>query len=283
MPAAQLPNPSLTTLEPNKSHLAMIQAWGIAPSLAGATWSISTEWAAYLLFPLLAAATLFASCRVALTTALVALASIAALTIMPADELAFDFQGRRGPLDIYSSATPAPLVRCLAEFTLGLLTLRAANHLSRYQIVGTGIAAFMTAAAALLLVAVPGWDVLVVLLFPVLLLCLSPQQGLLGQLLGAHIPYRLGEWSYAIYLVHGKFTGLNDTLKTALAAHLPLAGPVAAAITSAAVIGCASVIHACIELPCRRLLRTGRSSRGGEGVPERSSSSPSRQVDHPNG
>ena len=260
------------------ANLAMVQAWGIAPSLAGATWSISTEWAAYLLFPLLAAAALFSSHRAALATALVAIVSIAVLAVVPMDELAFDFQGRGGPLDIYSSATPAPLVRCLAEFTLGLLTLRAANRLSQHRIAGAGLAAFVTAAALLLLVAVPGWDVGAVLLFPVLLLCLSPQQGLLGRMLGARVPYRLGEWSYAIYLIHGKFTVLNDALSRALANDLPFAGPLAAALTSAAVIGCAAVIHACIELPCRRLLRLGFSPWGvggtgaGERAPESSKS-----------
>ena len=255
------------------ANLAMVQAWGIAPSLAGATWSISTEWAAYLLFPLLAAAALFSSCRAALVTALVAIASIAVLAVVPMDKLAFDFQGRGGPLDIYSSATPAPLVRCLAEFTLGLLTWRAANRLSQHQIAGAGFAAFTIAALLLLVVAMPGWDVLAVLLFPVLLLCLSPQQGLVGRMLGARVLYRLGEWSYAIYLIHGKFTVLNDVLSKALADGLPFAQPIAAALTSAAVIGCAAAVHACVELPCRRLLRFGFSpcSTSGKGIPERSS------------
>lgn len=243
------------------ANLMMVQAWGIAPSLAGATWSISTEWAAYLLFPLLAAVTLFSSRRAALAAAGVALVTVGFLAVVPVDELAFDFQGRRGLLDIYSSATPAPLLRCLAEFTLGLLVFRAANRLVQHRIFGAGPAALAAAAAVLLAVAVPGWDVAAAALFPVLLLCLSPQQGRLGSLLGARIPYRLGEWSYAIYLIHSKFTELNVWLGAALAEHLPFARLVAMALTSAAVIGCASVIHLGIELPCRRLLRAGLGPR----------------------
>jgi len=243
------------------ANLTMVQAWGIAPSLAGATWSISTEWAAYLLFPLLAAVTLFSSRRVALASACMALAVIGVLAVMPMDELAFDSQGRRGLLDIYSSATPAPLLRCLAEFTLGLLTFRAANCLLQRQVLGAGPAALVAAAAVLLAVAISGWDVAAVALFPVLLLCLSLQQGLLGRLLSTRILYRLGEWSYAIYLIHNKFTELNVRLSTAMADHLPFAGAIAMALTSAAVIGCASVVYLGIELPCRRLVRAGLGSR----------------------
>ena len=237
------------------ANLIMVQAWGIAPSLGGATWSISTEWAAYLLFPLLAAATLFLSRGVAQAAAWLALAAIAVLAVMPTGELAFNFQGRGGPLDIYSAATPAPLLRCLAEFTLGLLTWRTAEPLLQYRIVWTGSAALVIVAALLVLVAMPGWDVVVVMLFPVLLFCLAPQQGLLAQLLGTPMLYRLGDWSYAIYLIHGKFTVVNFALRKVLAGYLPFAGAIAMALSSAAVIGCASIVHAYFELPTRRFLR----------------------------
>jgi peptidoglycan/LPS O-acetylase OafA/YrhL len=39
-------------------NLLMIQAWGFATSIVGPGWSISTEWGAYLLFPLLLAGSL---------------------------------------------------------------------------------------------------------------------------------------------------------------------------------------------------------------------------------
>ena len=240
------------------ANLTMIQGWGIAPSLAGAAWSISTEWAAYLLFPFLAAAALFSSRQAALMAACLSLAAIGILAAMPTEHLAFDFQGRRGPLDIYSSATLAPLVRCLAEFILGLLVFRAASGLlRRHRVAGTRSCALAVSAMLLLLVAMPGWDVAVVALFPVLLLCMVLQRDLFGRMFGAGVPYRLGEWSYAIYLIHDKFRVLEVRLAAGLANHLPFAEVIAMVLTSVLVVGCASALHAGIELPCRRLLRTG--------------------------
>lgn len=238
------------------ANLTMVQAWGIAPSFEGDAWSISTEWAAYLLFPLLAAVTLFRSRRLALAAGLVAVAAIVVLAATPGSHaFSFDVQDRHGPLDIYSSATAAPLVRCLAEFTLGLLTFRAAGELLRHRVAGADRAAIAAVAGALLLVAIPGGDAAAVILFAVLLLCLTPQQGIVVFLLGARIPYRLGEWSYALYLIHDKFVSLDIRIAAVLKDLLPFAAVVALVVTSGLAIGCAAAVHAWIERPCRRLLQ----------------------------
>ena len=61
-------------------NLTMIQAWGVGESLNGPAWSISTEFAAYLVFPWLLSAVIRSSKLVAVTIALLCLGVILCLT-----------------------------------------------------------------------------------------------------------------------------------------------------------------------------------------------------------
>jgi peptidoglycan/LPS O-acetylase OafA/YrhL len=238
------------------ANLAMVQAWGVSPSFAGDLWSISTEWAAYLIFPLLLAITLTAPPWRATVVGVIALAAIAAMASATGpDAFTFDYQGRKGPMDIYSSATSAPLFRCLAEFSIGLLCLRVARVWSRNGFFGAGpisTVAFVALAGFLML---PGYDLAVVILLPVLLTSLSAQRGIVAWMLALPLPYVLGEWSYSIYLVHDKFTRLVVVARSFLADYTGYGSEIAIVLTSLLVIAFASRTYAWIERPCRRLLR----------------------------
>src|SRR5215469_9584957 len=55
-----LPYPTLShPVADGAANLFMVQSWGVGPSFDGTAWSLSAEWAAYLLFPLLASLALF--------------------------------------------------------------------------------------------------------------------------------------------------------------------------------------------------------------------------------
>ncbi len=273
-------------------NLGLVQAWGLAPSLEGAAWSISTEWAAYLAFPLLWAACVAAPRRVAWLASALALLAIARLAAAPGP-FTFPDQNRSGPLDIYSAATAAPLVRCVAEFTLGLAAFRVARFLAAqssmaqsraaqsraaqsrmggrpaFRLTWNGPAAL--AAAALLVAALsrPGLDVGVVVLFAVLLVSLSPGTGLLAQALGASVPYRLGQWSYSIYLIHDKFSRPAEWLRATLQDHVPFAPVVAAGLTGGVVVACGAATFHWIERPLRIL-----SLKGVRSLPVRRGAAP---------
>ncbi len=241
---------SLTLL----SNLGMVQAWGLARSLEGDAWSISTEWAAYLLFPVLCAATLFAPRKAALAMGLAAAAAVIVLAATPGP-YAFPFEGRSGRLDIYSSATPAPLVRCLAEFSMGLLAFRAARWQAQFDFPGAAAASLVFTAALIGLMSLRGYDVLVVAVFPALLISLVPQRGIIARLLGSRGPYLLGEISYSLYLLHDKFSRIADKIGGMLAGHIPYATALANTFGSALAVGCATITYVLIEKPCRRLFR----------------------------
>jgi peptidoglycan/LPS O-acetylase OafA/YrhL len=237
------------------ANIAMVQAWAVAPSFEGAAWSISTEWAAYLLFPALLTAALIPRRGVAFAFGMACLAAIVLLAVTPG--LHFAGQTRMGLLDIYSSATQAPLIRCLAEFCLGLLAYRWFNAIKdrpgqRQVLVRWSMPLFL---AILSVMAFPGADYVVVSLFPLLVVTLALDTGPLSFVFGSRIPVWLGEISYSLYLVHGKFVrvvGWGDRLLRPLgsAAH-----PISVILTMLLVCGCATVVYQWVERPCRIMVR----------------------------
>jgi peptidoglycan/LPS O-acetylase OafA/YrhL len=237
------------------ANIAMIQSWGIAPSFEGAAWSISTEWAAYLLFPGLLAITVAPRRHVAIGFGLVSLMAIAFLSAMPAP--GFPGQPRMGPLDIYSSASLAPLLRCLAEFSLGLFAYRwfrsiVAKPGQGGQLVRWSVPLFLSIVVAM---AIPNADVLVVALFPLLIVSLALQAGPLSRVFGSRIPVWLGQISYSLYLLHGKFVRMIDWDAIALRSLGRGAHPVSVALTILLACACATVVYHAVERPTRALVR----------------------------
>ncbi len=270
------------------ANLLLIQGWGMAPSLIIPSWSISTEMAAYLAFPMILRCTLFCDPRRALGSALAA-----ALLLMVAATLApVPASPGRGALDIYDGTTPLPLLRCIGGFVLGVLAFRLARHTNgpNDRSIGRHRAAAMSlcsarrrpptrrasliavagrdGAAALLLgllvlgLATGVGDLVLYPLFPAIVIACYANRGRLARVLGGGVVYRLGVWSYAIYLLH------PDVFRqmAALALHLgftpagfaPLTAPTAiacGAIGFAIVLLLAALAHHLIEVPGRRLVR----------------------------
>ena len=233
-------------------NLLMVQAWGLAPSLEGAAWSVSTEWGSYLVFPLLLRLSVHP--RRWVVPAATASAMFAALAVLAcsAGPFGYDGQGRSGALDIYSAATPAPLLRCLTEFVLGLVMFRVARHPSIRSSPWTGAAA-LGAVALLALTMSLGLDLPTVVLFCLLLVVLSQQRGVVSSIFGMSVPYRLGQWSYSIYLIHDKFLHLADQLRVWLGARVPFAASGAIVVTSLVVVAVSAATFAWVERPLRRL------------------------------
>lgn len=229
-------------------NLAMVQAWGHSKQINPPAWSISTEFMAYLLFPLLAVAALGGRARPWLC--LLAVAAGLAVCMHLAPPLG---PVRRGRLDIYFNYSPLPSVRCLAGFVMGMLAWRA------------GQAAWVRGAAAvrwvgpLALAAMLGMmlgrvnDLLIFLLLPVVVLGMHFGQGPVQAVLGRSALHRLGVLSYAIYLIHFSLIEVFPFGSVRMAIGLPA--------YVAATILLAAMAHAVIERPGRRLIRAA-----GEGV-----------------
>src|SRR5579883_2462326 len=176
LPYPRLPHPVAVEL----ANVVMVQSWGIGPSLDGTAWSLSAEWAAYVLFPLLAGLALFGRGRTALALAALAAAGIVATALFTG----VDHEVHSGVLDAYDGTTVEPVLRCLCGFVLGLLMFRLAQ--------GGRVRAWLTrddVLAALVVLIAAGFalapnDLWIYPLFPPLVLGLYGNRGAIGRLLG---------------------------------------------------------------------------------------------------
>lgn len=222
------------------ANFAMIQAWGISAAINPPAWSVSTEFLAYLLFPLLVRPILHSRAGPALAALAIAAALAACLALAPPFGPA-----RRGLLDVYFNNSPLPALRCLAGFMLGMLAWRASltpavRHLARNAWAAPGALALALAAAAIN-------DLLVLALMPLVVLGAHFGRGPACRLLAAQPLHGIGTLSYAAYLIH-----------YALLSPVPAdAAPVTAvlALYFAATFLLALVAHYAAEVPTRRLVR----------------------------
>ena len=249
------------------ANLGMVQAWGLADSIGGPTWSISTEFAAYVAFPVLLVLTarwtssLVAAAACVALLAFVAGQDAAALHQVPVGQVL-----RHGPLDVFGAATPFPLLRCIAGFTLGLAAFRLAQVpvLARWAAVpAAGDISALTVAALLFW---PGTDVLLAAAFVPLVASLAAGRSQAARLLGRPAIHWLGVVSYSIYLVHRP---VEDVVRPALTAslqalHVPHVFSASAALTVLPMLVISSLTYHLIEQPFRtwshRLLGSRRSA-----------------------
>jgi len=174
-------------------HLLLVQNWGFTAELAWnhPAWSISTEAAAYLLFPILALG--FARWRpgsAACVALLVALsAALHGLFAATGHESLGDAIPRLG------------LWRCLAEFAMGVLLCQLWQRWRGRRGLGAGALAVAALLAGGRLFGLPETACLP-LAFAALLLALALDDGPVARLLGSRVPRWLGEVSYATYLAH---------------------------------------------------------------------------------
>lgn len=176
-------------------HLALLQNWGLTHALAwnDPAWSISCEFAAYLLFPLLV---LTIDWRRVPTAAV--LGAVAALLILLHAVLAAN-----GATTLGEQIARLGLIRCILEFAcgtaIGALWLRWRAAWRTPAALATGFAAL--ASAGWLTGALPE-TLAVPAAFAALLLALALGAGRPGNPLEAAPLHYLGEISYATYLGH---------------------------------------------------------------------------------
>ncbi|HJS87852.1 MAG TPA: acyltransferase [Acetobacteraceae bacterium] len=247
------------------SNVLLIQAWGIAASVDGPAWSISTEFAAYLLFPLLVRMVLvghWARSWAAAATATAILVVVATRTTVELHQIVGGIVVRAGPLDVSRFATAYPLLRCLAGFTLGLFAFRLAQAGAVRRFLAMPFAGDLGLIAVLTLMAVPGSDVLLVLLFVPLVIALAAEQSFIAKKLASGILYWLGLVSYSIYLTHWFAQELfRSSFRASLEAlHVPHAFPISGVLTIAPMLVLSALTYYGIEKPgrdwVRKLLRS---------------------------
>ena len=234
------------------ANIFMIQSWGVAKAVTTPTWSISTEWGAYFVFPFIVGGILFRRPAYAMLSLLAA----AALIILASVLTSYDGMHHNGALDAYDGRTLIPMLRCLGGFTIGLLTYRFYQWepARRFASLGLGWAALAYIALCLGL-HLP--DQVIYPAFPLLVLALACDRGRLAKLFSWKPIMQLGVLSYTIYVIHNVWIGLVHWL----IGHLPSTMPTTVAqtmsavflITSLYVVG--SALHHWVEVPGRTIVR----------------------------
>jgi peptidoglycan/LPS O-acetylase OafA/YrhL len=234
------------------ANLLMIQSWGVGKSIDGTAWSLSAEWAAYLVFPILAGLALFGRGSTAALLALIS-AVAAVLTVFFTN---LDGEIHRGPLDAYDGATCEPLFRCLAGFLMGLLAYRFVASNRRLAAPSGDVVCGLTLALLFTCLVARLHDLLILPLFPLVIVTVYSNRGHVGRFLGGKYLNALGLVSYSIYLVHPYLVETKHVLVDMLQRFLSAtASDVSGStIVYAALLFISAVTYRCIELPGRRLI-----------------------------
>ncbi len=247
-------------------NLAMVQTWAVGPSIDAPGWSISAEWAAYLLFPLALFLAYDGGLRRTCACIAGALVVIFALSHAPASLVRRDQS--LALLDLSANFHAAPVWRCLPEFTLGIAMVRLMRAGQTNWASRRGLAVVLVLVILVLATRVRT-DFWIVLLFPLLILALTSPVNLVSRLCSSRPMYHLGLLSYSIYLIHFLLEGVVRWVHDAAElGHLQHAQTVGAIVALLLTYGFALLAYNLLERPgrdvVRRLLGANRTPDTGQ-------------------
>lgn len=243
-----LPNPERYRASAILPNVLLIHAWGVSPkfSFNYPSWSISAEWMAYLLFPVIMGGALWLARLTGKMRAAAAWPAIigfaALLAVWAASEI---FLGR--PLTAHTTTWVA--LRILPEFALGICLHLAATHYGRisgWAVAGIGL-------AILVLAQFSAPHLLLVLLGAALVYATAATSRAGGAGILEHpVAVYLGEISYGLYMIHAFFGGL--LFKAVSMAHLKLPPALEFFGAMVGVTILAALFHRLVETPGRNAL-----------------------------
>ncbi|HKQ11399.1 MAG TPA: acyltransferase [Rhizomicrobium sp.] len=237
------------------ANAMMLPGLGIGTSINWPAWSISVEFAAYLMFPL------FLVCIFHPRPIVSAATSIAACMLLIAVCLT---DGHLAPDGIHNHPWPwRDLGRCISEFVLGLGVYRIYRSGRLADLFEKDATILGISIAILLLVVCRSPNLFVLPFFPPLILALSLNKGWVARLMSMRFLHFLGVISFSLYLVHDNFRGVAVYVIRSL--HPALLSPAQAMILAAAstflMIFPAWLSYSLIEKPGRELFRSGLRRR----------------------
>jgi peptidoglycan/LPS O-acetylase OafA/YrhL len=226
----------------------LLNGWGISRHLSwnGPSWSVSSEWAAYLIFPIIA---ILVNNR-ALTTKWAGILSVGAVLSV------VGFYALEG-LDQATLTYRCPLPRVMLEFIGGALLARVVSERSAWQSRFSGAAADLAVALFVVIIVALGTVRVTPLLgLPIILLFMAGAaagKGYAARFLSRHRVVRLGQLSFALYLVHDPLLVIFDGL--GLRKNHGIPGVLLCAGVLIAIAICTWLLNVLVEEPSRRALK----------------------------
>lgn len=180
------------------THVFLIQAWGFSKSYMGTTWSISSEMLAYVLFPILISLSLFKGRTIA-TLSFVA----SFITLLTLYMNWFDFYPNKiGSLSFSHGGYFSAILRCISEFTLGILAYRLFSIDDIRKKIQNAYVQISVITVICGLLFLYYTDLIIAILLPILIISLSSDKGIVARVLSTKPFYALGVISYSLYLMH---------------------------------------------------------------------------------
>ena len=237
------------------SSLFMIQAWGIALSILTPGWSISTEFAAYIVFPIFTL--LMFKCKNYLGHYLFFI-SIFIIFIMSQFSLGSFYEiDNINNLNIWKGDTFYPLIRCLCEFAIGIWAYRLYAEDRKFKTILQGKwASTILGILLTCLLFITHTDALIVLLIPFFIISLTNEASTVSKFMSWRPIYLLGVISYSLYLCHLMTFWIKPELIEILTKN-EIPSPYFLTFIFQMVISVilATAFYICIEKPGRTLLR----------------------------
>jgi peptidoglycan/LPS O-acetylase OafA/YrhL len=248
----------------------LVQALHLFPTapMNTVSWSLSTEWWMYLLFPLLMP--LVAGGRVGRAVGLLGVAAGYGLVkywLVPA----YGMHLWRHQTATLNTINDFAFVRCMMGFVLGMITCRWFQLGAGRRWLGRDAGFVIVVAALLLSLHFDLNELVPVALFPFLILATAYNESAAGRLLASRPAQRLGDWSFSIYMVHMPlfftYRGLAPLLGLPVPQGLFTAKPVYAvgwigfALFLAATLATAALCYRWLEVPARNYLNGRRAAR----------------------
>ncbi len=192
------------------TNLLLLQAMNLHKwfSWVHASWSISTEWWMYMLFPFLVRpiwrlgwvgrGLVVLACFAGYVSIML---YFAPRVILP-DSLSFLWDGSPAPLDSLNVAFQYGFLRCLFGFVLGMVAYQAFRIDWGKRWLGNGytLLLLVSGLGICLHLAVP--DVFTVSFYPFILLSAAYGSRAINRIFNTRPLQRIGDWSFSIYLVH---------------------------------------------------------------------------------
>ncbi len=232
----------------------MAQSWG-GPydGLNAVSWSISTEWAANLLFPVFAALFIRGPMRRSVVAVSVTVACLLLFAALHNGD-APDDPPMFGALTWYSY--PGSIVRCTSEFMFGMFCWRVRRDVPGSAWLGSDR---VLLPAVLLMSAITlsqRWDMCFLLLSCGLVVGFSYERSIVAAGFASPVPRWLGMISFSLYLWHIPMLQLAPGI-TALMERLDIWQPwlVAHILLMVVVLAVSAVSFAVIERPAQRYLQ----------------------------
>ena len=170
----------------------------ISAPLNTPSWSLSTEWWMYMIFPLLVP--LFNGVKLfGKILTFVGIAGIFLLVKYYLGPVHSPFPGGSPSLNVIADFG---IFRCAAGFLLGMFLFSIYNESIAINFFRQSWTFFLFFTAAIIAMHIGTEDILVIALFPLIILSAAYNKSGVKKILGLSFLQRLGDWSFSIYMVH---------------------------------------------------------------------------------